>query len=170
MYAVFIWALLLRQHKGMKPNSEIMWVFLKTLVYILSLFKWHAPLTRGSSCLSLPSHAPLRPAIYIHPEEVFICLLFAAFLPDNHLRIPPVPRRGKGVKGGMGLLDNTPYRCGWHHLPCFPFTGQQHLCQPDEVTAPSHLLGSNNEDRSLSCSAGCGAYCWMHTTPQNSCV
>lgn len=135
--------------QGNETKAVIMWVFLRSPLSIFCLFLNGMP----PAGQQLPIRGPLLwPATYIHPEEVFIYLLFAAFPPDNPLRIPSMPCRGKGVLGGI-----SPYRWGWHHLPSFPLAGQQHLCHHNELTGLSHLLGSDNEARSLSC-PGSGVY------------
>ncbi len=96
MYAVCIWAVLLRQHKGMKPKAVIMWVILRSSLSIFSLFSNGMPPTQGSNYPH--SGVLLWLATYIHPYEVFIFLL-SAFTPDIHLRIPLMPCRVKDEGG-----------------------------------------------------------------------
>lgn len=133
-----------------------------TLVYILSLFKWHAPNPGQQLPIRVLSFGP-QP-IFTHRRYLYICSLLH-FPPDNPLRIPSMQREGWGR--GMGLGGISPYRCGWHHLPSFPLAGQQHLWHPNEMTVLSHLLGSDNEARSLSC-PGSGIYWRICSTPKNS--
>lgn len=131
-----------------------------TLVYILSLFKRHAPRPRAATTRSA---ALLQPPTYIRPSEVFIHLLFAAFLHDIPLRIPSVPCRGSGSGRGMKLRAISPYRWWWHHWLYFLHAGQQHLRHPNKMNALRHLR-SDNEAKSVS-SPGRGDYCQIRATP-----
>lgn len=72
MYALCIWALLLRQHKGMKPKAVIMWVFL-TPLSIFSLFSnGHAP-NPGQQPIRVPSFG--QQPIFTHRRYLYICSL-----------------------------------------------------------------------------------------------
>ncbi len=158
MYAVCIWALLLRQHKGMKPKAMIMWVFLRSPLSIFCLFSNGMPPTQGSNCQF--GCSPLASSLYSPVGDIYIfalCCISPRQPSENSFN----DMRREGWGRGMGLGGISPYRCGWHHLPSFPLAGQQHLWHPNEMAVLSHLLGSDNEARSLSC-PGSGFYWQIH--------
>lgn len=151
MYAVCIRALLLRQHKGMEPNSEIMWVFLKNPCLYFVPFQMACPQPGAAAARSYGVLSFVQPSIFTHGRYLYSCSLLH-FLQTTLWGFLQCHAGGKGVKGewawGRSLLIDV----GDITYQVFRLAGQQHLCHPGEVTtALSHLLGSSHEDRSLSC-------------------
>lgn len=127
-------------------------LFKITLVYFLSLFKWHNPYPGQQLSVRVLSFGALYSPI--GGIYTFALHYISSKQPSGNsfnamLRVCP-------------LIDVGDITC---HFP--PLTDQQHLRLPYEMTVPNHLLGYNNEVRSLSCT-GSGVYCWMHVTPMNS--
>lgn len=142
-----LWTLLLRQHEGTKPKAVIMWVFLRSPVSIFCIFLNGMPpagqqLPIKSSPLASNLYSP-RGGIYIFA----LCCISSRQPSENSSNA--MQREGWGRGTGLGGI--SPYRCEWHHLPSFPLAGQQHLCHHNEMTGLNHLLGPDNEARSLSC-------------------
>lgn len=105
--------------------------------------------------------ALLGPATYIHPWEVFIYLLFAAFPPDNPLRIPSATL-SEGWGRGMGLWVSPLIDVGdiTYHVCLFQINNIS-------ITKIRSYLGSDNEARSPSC-PGSGLYWCICDTCKNS--
>lgn len=87
-------------------------------IYILSLFKWHAP-SRGQQ---LPAGRLCRRqhSIYSPTGGIYILALWSISSWNSF----NAKQRG-GLGGG-----SPPCRCRWHHLPVLHLTGQQLLCHP----------------------------------------
>lgn len=162
MFAVCIWALLLRQHTLMKPKAEITWDFLRSSLSIFCLFSNGMPPTQGSNhpfgC------SPLASNLYSTIGVIYIfalCCISSWHLSGNSFNA--MQREGCGR--GMELGGISHYRCGWHHLPSFLLAGQQNLFSPNEMNALSHLLGFSNEARSVRWPES-AIYIPIHATPK----
>lgn len=154
MYAVCMWALLLRQHEGMKPNSDIMWVFLRSSSSIFPPFSNGTPPNSGQQLLSF-SHKP----IFTHRRYNISSLLYciSSRLPSGN---SSNAMQREGCEGGYrlsGVGVSPLIDVGDIIYPVF-------LSQVNNISVPSQLLGSINEARSQSW-PGSGVYWWMQSAP-----
>lgn len=154
MYAVSVWALLLRQRKRMKPKAEITRVFLRSPLSIFCLFSKGMPPNQGQQLpIRLLSFGP-RP-IFNHRRYLYICSLLH-FLQTTLWEFLQCHAEGwvwegDGVKGVSPLIDVGDIT---YHV-FFP--------QVNNISV-ALMKRLYNEVRSASC-PGRGVYCQIQTTP-----
>lgn len=155
MYAVSVWALLLRQHKQTKPEAEVTCIHLRSPLSIFCLFSKGMLPTEGSNYPF--GRSPLTANLYSTVGGIYTFALCC--ISSWH----PTENSFSAMQRGMKLRAISPYRWEWHHRLYFLHADQQHLCHPNKMNALCHLR-SDNEAKSVS-SPGRGDYCQIHATP-----